>query len=318
MDASISVDRISEAADLIDPIFLNTPQFECEPLSDRLGVRTVLKVESVNPIRSFKGRGTDYLLHRLGPQPAGLVCASAGNFGQGMAYAARKRSVRLTVFAAVTANPLKVDRMGALGAEVILEGTDFDEAKEGAIRHAAVTGAFYVEDGLLGPIAEGAGTIALELGRLGGEKVDVCLVPLGNGSLVNGMGSWLKRFSPTTRVIAVCPAGAPAMRISWRANKPVSTATMDTIADGIAVRVPVAEALEIMRGSVDDVMAVTDEEIVEAMRLLHRYAGLVVEPAGAAGIAAVANLRHELAGKRVAVPLTGGNLTDEQIRLWLY
>lgn len=317
MDASISVDRIEEAAEVIDPVFLHTPQFVCEPLSYRLGVTTVLKVECVNPIRCFKGRGTDYLLHRLGPQPAGLVCASAGNFGQGMAYAARQRGVAMTVFAAVTANPLKVDRMRALGANVILEGRDFDEAKNGAVRHATETGAFYVEDGLLGPIAEGAGTIAVELGRID-EPFDACIVPLGNGSLINGMGLWIKRYSPTTRVVAVCPVGAPAMELSWREAKPVSTDTMDTIADGIAVRVPVPEALDIMRSSVDEVMLVSDEEIVEAMQWLHRDAGLVVEPAGAAGIAAIAKRRGELAGKRVATPLTGGNVTDEQLRTWLY
>src|SRR5207245_11447906 len=110
MDASISLDRIREAAEVIDPVFRNTPQFVCEPLSDRLGVTTVLKVESVNPIRSFKGRGTDYLLDRLGRQTSGLVCASAANFGLARAFAARKRGVELTVFAAVNANAFKVER----------------------------------------------------------------------------------------------------------------------------------------------------------------------------------------------------------------
>ena len=308
---------MAEAAQTIDPVFRDTPQFVSEPLTARLGVTMVLKVETVNPIRSFKGRGADYLLHRLDSQPAGIVCASAGNFGQGMAYAARKRRMPLTVFAAVTANPLKVDRMRALGANVILEGQDFDEAKDGAVRHAAETGAFYVEDGLLGPIAEGAGTIAAELGRMS-DPLDACVVPLGNGSLINGMGLWLKRFSPSTTVIGVCPAGAPAMFTSWRAGKALSTPTIETIADGIAVRVPVQEALEIMHSAVDEVTLVSDPEIVEAMRWLHRDEGLVVEPAGAAGIAAVAKLRDELAGKRVAVPLTGGNVTPEQLRTWLY
>jgi threonine dehydratase len=317
MDASISVDRIADAAAAIDPVFRDTPQYVSEPLSGRLGVTMVLKVETVNPIRSFKGRGADYLLHRVGSQPSGFVCASAGNFGQGMAYAARKRGMRLTVFAAVTANSLKVDRMRALGANVILAGQDFDEAKESALRHATETGAFYVEDGLLGPIAEGAGTIASELGRMG-DPLDACVVPLGNGSLINGMGSWLKRFSPSTTVIAVCPAGAPAMFMSWNAGIPMSTAAIDTIADGIAVRVPVPEALEIMHSAVDEVMLVSDPEIVEAMRWLHLDEGLVVEPAGAAGIAAVAKLRGKLAGKRVAVPLTGGNVTEEQLRTWFY
>jgi threonine dehydratase len=317
VDASISVDRITEAAEVIDPVFRDTPQYVSEPLSGRLGVTVVLKVETANPIRSFKGRGADYLLQCIGSQPSGFVCASAGNFGQGMAYAARKRGIRLTVFAAVTANSLKVDRMRALGANVILSGQDFDDAKESALRHATETGAFYVEDGLLGPIAEGAGTIAAELGRMS-DPLDACVVPLGNGSLINGMGLWLKRFSPSTKVVGVCPSGAPAMYTSWRAGKAVSTSTMDTIADGIAVRVPVPEALEIMRSAVDEVMLVSDPEILEAMRWLHRDEGLVVEPAGAAGIAAVAKLRGKLAGKRVAVPLTGGNMTEEQLRTWLY
>jgi threonine dehydratase len=316
VDTSISIDHIREAEGVIDPVFLDSPQFVCEPLSDRLGVATVLKVECVNPIRSFKGRGTDYLLHRLGPQPGGFVCASAGNFGQGMAYSARKRGGRLTVFAAVSANPLKVDRMRALGATVVLDGTDFDSAKEAGKRHAEATGALWIEDGLAPEIAEGAGTIALELDRMK-EPLDAVLVPLGDASLVNGIGTWVKRFSPATTVIAVCAAGAPAMELSWRAGRPVSTSTIETIADGIAVRVPIPEALAQMRGAVDDVMLVTDEDLIAAMRMLQVDAGLLVEPAGAAGLAAVMRRRAELAGRRVAVPLTGGNITEDQIRLWL-
>jgi threonine dehydratase len=316
VDTTISIDRIREAADVIDPVFTGSPQYVCEPLSDRLGVTTVLKVECSNPIRSFKGRGTDYLMHRLGPQPTGLVCASAGNFGQGMAYAARKRGDKLTVFAAVAANPLKIDRMRALGADVVLEGADFDAAKDAAKGRAHRTGALYVEDGLLPEIAEGAGTIAVELGRMR-DPLDAIFVPLGNGSLVNGIGTWIKHFSPATKVIAVCAAGAPAMELSWRAGKPVSTETAATIADGISVRVPVAESLTAMRGTVDEVMLVTDEEILAAMRTLFLDAGLVVEPAGAAGLAALARRRTEFAGRRAAVPICGGNLTEEQVNRWL-
>ncbi len=313
MDASISVDRIREAAALIDPVFLDTPQFDCEPLSKRLGVATVLKVECVNPIRSFKGRGADHLVKKLGGRQP-LVCASAGNFGQGMAYACRKAGVRLTVFAATSANPLKVERMRALGATVVIEGEDFDGAKDAARHYANVRGELYIEDGLLGAIAEGAGTIAMELTR--DAPPDAVFVPLGNGSLVNGIGTWLRHAAPSTQVIAVCAAGAPAMELSWRAGRPV-TAPSATIADGIAVRVPVPEALDIMRATVDEVMLVTDEEILEAMRMLLFDAGLVVEPAGAAGLAAIRQRRSTLAGLRVATPLCGGNLTKEQVREWL-
>jgi threonine dehydratase len=316
VSTSVSVERIREAAGVIDPVFLNTPQFVCEPLSQLLGLTCVLKVETINPIRSFKGRGADYLLHRLGRQAAGLVCASAGNFGQGMAYAARKQGDKLTVFAALTANPLKVDRMRALGAHVVLDGADFDEAKVSAERFAKQTGAAYVEDGLLAPIAEGAGTVALEMCRAH-PSLDAVFVPLGNGALVNGMGAWLKDSSPGTRVIAVCPAGAPAMELSWRAGHATSTPTMSTIADGIAVRVPVQEALDDMRSTVDEVMLVTDDEILEAMKMLFEATAIVTEPAGAAGLAAIAKRKDELAGMRVATPLTGGNLTADQIRAWL-
>jgi threonine dehydratase len=315
MDASISVDRIRDAANVIDPCFLHTPQYICEPLSDRVRVTTLLKVETVNPIRSFKGRGADYLLRRLVATDQGLVCASAGNFGQGMAFACRARRVPLTVFAARDASPLKIMRMRAMGAEVQLRGDDFDQAKDAAKQHANDGGLLYVEDGRVGAIAEGAATMAVEL--TGATELDAIFVPLGNGSLVNGVGTWLKHASPRTRVIAVCAEGAPSMALSWRARTPIS-APSATIADGIAVRVPVPEAVDLITGTIDDVVLVSDEEMIEAMRWLFADAGLVVEPAGAAGVAAIAKAAADWNGKRVAAVLTGGNLTAEQIRDWLY
>ena len=307
MDEPLSVENIAEASEIIDPVFRDSPQYVNEPLSERLGISVVLKVETINPIRSFKGRGTDYLLHRLGGEGSSYACASAGNFGQGMAYAARKRGCRVTVFCALNANPLKLERMRALGAEVVLDGADFDAAKEAAMRHAESTGATFVEDGRLAPIAEGAGTIALELCRMD-ERLDAILVPLGDGALITGVGLWLRRASPNTRVIGVAAEGAPAMDLSWRAGRVVPTESVSTIADGIAVRVPIDRALEAMRTTVDEVMLVSDEEIMSAMRLLIADAGLVTEPAGAAGLAAAAALRDRLKGERVAVIVTGGNI----------
>ncbi len=310
MQETVSIERIAEAAEVIDPLFLHSPQYECEPLSTHLGAAAILKVECLNPIRSFKGRGTDYLMFRIEVPSNGLVCASAGNFGQGMAYAARKRGHRVTVFAAVNASAIKVERMRGLGAGVVLEGNDFDAAKEAARVHAEKTGALFVEDGALAPIAEGAGTMALELTRMD-DPIDAILVPLGDGALVTGIGVWMRRASPSTRIIGVVAEGAPAMELSWHAAKPVSTDSIATIADGIAVRVPVASAVEDVRRAVDDVMHVSDAEMIEGMRALYSDAGLVVEPAGAAGIAAVKKLAGELSGGRVAVIVTGGNITPD-------
>jgi threonine dehydratase len=319
VDTSISADRIAAAAGAIDPVFLDSPQFVCEPLSSRIRVTTLLKVETVNPIRSFKGRGTSYLLHRLNADldARPLVCASAGNFGQGMAFACRWPRRRLTVFAAEKASPLKVRRIRELGAEVVLEGEDFDQAKDAARRYADANGELFIEDGRIGAIAEGAGTIALELTHGAEPPLDAIFVPLGNGSLVNGVGTWLRHHSPKTQVIAVCAHEAPSMALSFEARRPIE-APSTSIADGIAVRVPVPAAVDAMRGLVDEVVLVTDAEMLEAMRALHADAGLVVEPSGAAGVAATARNAERFQGLRVATILTGGNLTEQQTRDWLY
>jgi len=312
------LDRIQAAACSIDPVFLNTPQFQSQGLSDELGMQLVLKVETVNPIRSFKGRGADFFAAQLplwgSPR---LVCASAGNFGQGLAYAAHKRGFTLTVFAAETANPLKLQRIRELGAEVRLFGEDFDAAKEQARIFAEKTVACFVEDGREPAIAEGAGTIALELCRWA-HPFDFALVPLGNGALLAGIGRWMKAHSPATRIVGVCAAGAPAMALSWREKKMQSTSSAVTIADGIAVRVPVPEALVELEGVVDEILLVDDEALVLAMQMLFRHHGLLVEPAGAAGLAAALTFADKFSGARVVTPLCGGNMTSEQIKRWFF
>jgi len=307
-DHRLSLERIETASRSIDPVFLNTPQFESESLSHELGMRLILKVETVNPIRSFKGRGTDFLVSNLPAGSQTLVCASAGNFGQGLAYAARKRGLPAVIFASHSANALKLDRMRQLGADVRLLGRDFDAAKEHALIFAEKTGACYIEDGREPAIAEGAGSIAVELCRWE-APFDFVVVPLGNGALLAGVGRWMKAHSPATRVVAVCAARAPSMALSLQSGTVQCTATADTIADGIAVRVPVPEALDDLAGVVDDVVLVEDEAIVEAMRMIFDFHGLVLEPAGAAGVAAAMVFREKFRGGRVATLLTGGGKT---------
>src|SRR5439155_2455385 len=148
-----------------------------------------------------------------------------------------------------------------------------------------------------GAIAEGAGTMALELTEL--EHLDAVFVPLGNGSLVNGVGTWIKHASPATRVIAVCAEGAPSMAISWQQRRAVD-APSSSIADGIAVRVPIPEAVEIMARTVDDVILVSDAAMLEWTRHAFVDAGLVIEPSAAASLAAIAQSASGLQGKHVA------------------
>lgn len=314
----LSLDRIVEASHRIDPAFVQSPQFVSAPLSQALGCTLTLKVETVNPIRSFKGRGADYFVARrvdAGDRRA-LICASAGNFGQALAYAGGKHGIPVVVFAARNANTLKIERMRALGADVRLEGTDFDAAKDAARLLAHAVGTEFIEDGLVPAISEGAGTIALEL-LARDDAYDAIVVPLGNGALINGMARWIKAVSPATRVIGVVASGASAMADSWRAGRAIEHARTDTIADGIAVRVPIREALADMHGLVDDVLAVDDAALVDAMRRVHAHHGLVVEPAGAAGLAALVAHAPAFAQRRVATVLAGGNLTAQQVRTWL-
>jgi threonine dehydratase len=223
----------------------------------------------------------------------------------------------LTLFAATTANPLKIERMRALGADVRLMGTDFDAAKIEAQVFAEAEGGLMVADGLDAEASEGAGTIAIEL--LGSTEIPDCIViPLGNGAMLTGIARWAKAVAPTIEIIGVQARGADAMERSWSSGTLVFPPATATIADGIGVRVPIAEAVADMTGIVDDVHLVEDSAIIEAMRLLHREAGIVAEPSGAAGVAALLSRPDHFKGRRVATVICGGNLTNEQIRQYLF
>ena len=247
-------------------------------------------------------------------QNQNLVCATAGNFGQAMAYVCRSNNRPLIIYSATNANPLKIERMRSMGAEVRQMGDNFDAAKEHAKAFCAETGAHFVEDGRDIAISEGAGSIAVELMTIG--SFDAVLIPLGNGALITGMARWIKHVSPQTQVIGVSSTTADAMHASFKSGSIIERESANTIADGIAVRTPVPEAVTDMMGIVDDVLLVTDEALKSAMKMVFDKAGLVTEPAGIAGIAAV--LEHQaLRGKKLATVLCGSNITTEQVEMWL-
>ncbi len=316
-DHRLSLDSIAAASAEIDPVFLSSPQYVAERLGDALDCELMLKVETNNPIRCFKGRGADFFLSRISVRgdDRQLVCASTGNFGQAMAHACRRYDRSLIVYADTMANPLKTGRIAELGAELRLEGEDFDSAKEAARTFCAETGAWMVEDGREPEISEGAGTIAIEL--LEGPELETIVVPVGNGALVNGIARWVKAASPRTKVIGVSAVGADAMEKSWSGTEIVAREVVDTSAEGIAVRVPVPEAVDDMRPVVDEMTLVSDEEMYAAMRLLLETTGLVVEPSGATGVAALMAGRAGPCEGTVATVLTGNNMTTDQMWQWL-
>ncbi len=309
----VTVAGIARAAQGISPVFLQTPIVQHDDLDAWLGARVSAKVESLGPLRSFKGRGGEWFMRQRTAH--GAVCAaSAGNFGQALAWAARAAGEECTVFASVNASPLKLARMRALGATVIQDGDDFDAAKDAARAFAKSRSIEFVEDGQALAITEGAGTIAVELANA--VTLDTLLVPLGNGALLAGVATWMKAVSPETRIVGVVAEGAPSMLRALTGIQVDLTTPVNTVADGIAVRVPVKEAVDDLRSLADDLVAVPEDAIVAAMRGLIAHAGLIVEPAGAVGIAAMLSAPHGTYGDRVGTILCGGNVTTAQLSDW--
>jgi threonine dehydratase len=304
---------IARAAQGIAPEFCNTPLVRHDDLDAWLGAHVHCKVESLGPLRSFKGRGGDWFMKQRNTL-APVCAASAGNFGQALAWAARERGVTCTLFASVHANPLKVARMRALGATMTLAGEDFDAAKDAAREFGRTHGVEYVEDGKVLAVSEGAGTIAVELANA--VTLDTLLVPLGNGALLAGIATWMRAVAPQTRLVGVVAAGAPSMLHALTGVQGQPHGVMQTIADGIAVRVPVPEALEDLRDMVDDYVAVDEASIKAAMRGLLSHTGLLIEPAGAVGVAALLSAVRGSFGQRVGTILCGGNVTREQMLEW--
>jgi threonine dehydratase len=310
----VLVERIEEAARVVDPVFTHTPQFVSEALGRAAGATVVVKLETANPIRSFKGRGADFFFRSWdGPADRPVVCASAGNFGQAMAYVARRRRVPLHVVAPTTANPWKLESIRRLGAPVDLAGSDYDEAKATAQGWASNGDATFVEDGVHPAFTEGAGSIAVELAANGPQFDDV-VVPVGGGALATGIGRYLHAARPGVRVVGVCATGAPAMARAWETGLAEPAGPVSTIADGIAIREPVPVAVARARAWIDEMLLVDDETMHDAIGLVLSELGILLEPAGAAGLAAVLAHPDRFAGRVVAVPLCGGNIDPSLAR----
>ncbi len=289
----------------------------CAPLGEALGCSVTLKVETLNPVRCFKGRGTETAAAAACERGASrVVCASAGNLGQALAYSGRGRGLEVTVVAARTANPLKLRQIAAFGAEVRLDGEDIEDARLLA-REIAETGAAYlVEDSLDLATCEGAATIGLELVR-DDPELDVVLVALGGGAMASGVGYAVRALADHAEVIGIQPLGAPAMTLSWRQRAVVETDRIDTIADGVAGRCPIPEVLDDLLVVLDDAMLVREDSIKAGMRMLYEHAGLVVEPSAALGVAAVLEEPERFAGRHVTTILCGSNVVPADYARWV-
>ncbi|MET9555069.1 pyridoxal-phosphate dependent enzyme [Streptomyces sp. NPDC006645] len=309
--------RIRAARRVIDPVFLDTPLYRCEALEPGLGCAVSVKLETANPVRSFKGRGTEVVASLLAEKGArDVVCASAGNLGQALAWSGRGRGLAVTVVASRFATVAKLDRIRALGARLELVDGDHESARERAAEIARYDGIRLVEDSLDIETCEGAATVGLELADAA-ASFDAVLIALGGGALATGVGHVLKALAPGVEVICVQPLGAPAMTRSWRQRRVVTTESTDTIADGVAGRYPIPAVLDDLLLVADDAVLVKEASIVAGVRMLHDHAGLVVEPSAALGIAAILEDRDRFAGRHVATVVCGGNVDLDAYRRWV-
>lgn len=312
----LQLGRIHAARRIIDPLFLDTPLYACEGLGSMLGCELSVKLETANPVRSFKGRGTELVAAQMANAgERSVVCASAGNLGQALAWSGRKRGLDVTVVASRFAPRIKLDRIRALGARLELVDGDHELARERAVDIAHSAGTRLLEDSLDIETCEGAATIGLELATAG-SSFDSVLISLGGGALATGVGYVIKSLSPETEVVSVQPHGAPALTRSWHQQRVVTTEATDTIADGVAGRFPIPEVLSDLLVVADDAVLVSEESIIVGMRLLLEEVGLIVEPSAALGIAAILETPERFAGKRVVTIVCGSNVDAVAYRRW--
>ena len=310
----ITIDSIRAAAKRLDGHVLRTPLRRSEWLSSIAGADVFLKLEVVQPTSSFKIRGAFNAALRVkeSGRDVRLVTASAGNHGRALAAAARELGLSLTVFIAENAPWSKVDAIKAAGAE-LRPCRDYDTAEAEAKRYASSGGGFFLSPYSDPDVIDGAGTIALELLE-DVRDLDVVLVPLGGGGLLSGIGIAMKALSPATQVVGVEVAASCPFTRSLAAGHRVTIDVQPSIADGLTGNFdPDTITLDIIRDVVDRIVVVEEPAVRDGVRDVVVHEHLIVEGAGAVGVAALTSGKVDVKGRRVAVVLTGANIDRETL-----
>ncbi|HEY2693688.1 MAG TPA: threonine/serine dehydratase [Streptosporangiaceae bacterium] len=301
----------------IAPYLRPTPLFRYPTLDAMTGARVWVKHENHQPVGAFKVRGGVNLISRMdaGERAGGVIAASTGNHGQSVAYAADLFGARAVICVPAQANPVKVESMRALGAEVVSYGRDFDEAREHCEKQAAEHRYRYIHSGNEPALIAGVGTYTLEILEAQPDT-EVIVVPVGGGSGAAGACVVAKTVRPSVEVIGVQSEAAPAAYRSWRGRSLVEDAT-STFAEGLATRTAFELPQQILWELLDDFVLVSDSALRCATRVMIEKTRNLVEPAGAAALAAVLAEPQRFAGRKVAIVCSGGNISPAQlVTLW--
>ena len=305
-----------EARARMEPHVRHTPLLTSRVLSERTGFDVRLKAELFQRTGSYKVRGplNKFAFLTDEQKRRGVICSSAGNHAQGVAFAARVHGIHAVVCMAENATPSKIEATRGYGADVVLHGTIWDEANERARELVAEKGYTYIHPFDDEQLMMGQGTVGLEIGR-DWPEVDVVVVPIGGGGLISGVAMALKSRNPAVRVVGVESSGAPGMKRSVEEGRLVTLDRVDCVIDGLRVKRVGEKTFEVVRRYVDEIVALPDRDIFEAVRWVMHYAKLVPEGAAAAPVAALlAGLVKAPAGSRVACVLSGGNVNLDQLK----
>jgi threonine dehydratase len=306
---------ILTARTVVGRVLPRTPTYHYPSLSTLVGGDVFIKHENHLPTGSFKVRGGVNFMSSLSTddRQRGVITATRGNHGLSIAYAARLCGAKATLVVPHGNNPEKNAGMKALGATVIEHGKDFDEAHGPVATLVAQHGYRFLHPANEPLLLAGVGTYALEL-FADVRNIDAVIVPIGLGSGICGVSLVRERISPKTQIIGVQAERAPAVYRSWKEQRLVTTESANTFADGLATRVPAEMTQDIINRLVDNIVTVSEEEIAAAIRLLLFHSHNLAEGAGAASLAAALQLRSQLAGKRVVLILSGGNIDTATLR----
>ncbi|MCR5344014.1 MAG: threonine ammonia-lyase [Butyrivibrio sp.] len=304
---SLTLPAFEEAYEDVKKVTLETKLIFSDYWSATTGNKVYLKPENLQRTGAYKVRGAYYKISTMSEEERkkGLITASAGNHAQGVAYAAKSYGVKATIVMPTSTPLIKVNRTKALGAEVILHGDVYDEACEHALKLADEKGYTFVHpfDDL--DVATGQGTIAMEIIKEL-PTVDMILVPIGGGGLATGVGTLAKLLNPKIKVIGVEPAGANCMQVSLKNGKVTTLPSVNTIADGTAVKTPGEKIFPYIQQNIDEIIAVPDEDLVVSFLDMVENHKMVVENSGLLSVAALKQL--DVKDKRIVCVLSGGNM----------
>jgi threonine dehydratase len=307
-----TVEAIDKASKVLDEILEPTPLQRNANLSDIYEAEIYLKREDLQMVRSYKIRGAYNKIRTIEPELVtnGIVCASAGNHAQGVAFSCSKLKIMGSIFMPVTTPRQKIEQVRMFGKEfieIILTGDTFDAANSAAIAYAQEKNKTFIPPFDDPKVMEGQGTIGREILNQCQEPLDYIFVPIGGGGLASGLGAYFSQMSPQTKIIGVEPGGAPCMKAAIEHGGPIKLEHIDKFVDGAAVQLAGTHTYEVCRQVLDDIVVVPEGAVCTTIIHMYNKSAIVVEPAGALAVAALKFYKDKLKGKRVACVVSGSN-----------